>query len=75
MTTSPLFLGLESRLGQCHQPAMAYGIAANARIYFRYRRHSGYDRTCYRLDPVANDPKRSPRPANTMTLANRPPRQ
>jgi hypothetical protein len=27
-------------------------------IYFRFRRHSGNDLTCYRLDPVANDPFR-----------------
>jgi hypothetical protein len=26
------------------------------RVYFRFRRHSGHDRTCCRLDPVANDP-------------------
>jgi len=26
------------------------------RIYFRFRRHSGHDRTSCRLDLVANDP-------------------
>src|ERR1700738_5196906 len=29
------------------------------RLLQHYRRHSGHDRTCYWLDPVANDPERT----------------
>src|SRR5438105_15730969 len=27
-------------------------------IYFRFRRHRGHGRACWRLDPIANDPER-----------------
>src|SRR6266568_7628665 len=34
---------VESLRGQRHQPAQAYGIAANALVCPRFRRHSGHD--------------------------------
>jgi phosphoglycolate phosphatase len=48
---------------------MAYGVAANAQNYFRFRWHSGHGRTCYWLDPVANDPVRTPDQPNMYSPA------
>ena len=40
-------------------------------IYFRFRRHSGHDRTCCLLDPVAFDPERTSQTACSITSSAR----